>query len=397
MNNPIKSFLRLVIYIIIGVSLSSCSDDDDKRERETQNTIFMYLPWSNNLTDCFDQNIKDMESGICQMGGLSDDRLIVYMSTSPTNASMYEIVYKNGKCSHVTIETFTNYPFTTVEGLTSLLLKLKKYAPANNYSMIIGGHGMGWLPVETAKAAHSRERFHYEYDNGPLLTRFFGGKTAEFQTDISTLADALGNAGMKLRYILFDNCYMANVEVAYELKDVTGHIIASTCEIVSYGMPYANVGRHLFGHPDYKAVCNEFHKFYTNYGRLPYGTLSVTDCSQLDGLAAVMKRINATCRFDEAWSNSIQTFDGYTPAIFFDYGDYVTKLLKHNNADIALADAFARQLALTVPIKTNTDNYYTTQYGDMPINAYSGMTTSDPSKNTHTIGKVSTKWYKATH
>jgi len=357
----------------------------------------MYLPWSNNLTDYFYQNIKDMESSICQMRGLSDDRLIVFMSTSPTNASMYEIVYKDGECSHVPIETLTDYPFTTVEGLTSLLLKLKKYAPANNYSMIIGSHGMGWLPVDAAKATHSRERFHYEYDNGPLMTRFFGGTTAKYQTDISTLADALGNAGMKLRYILFDNCYMANVEVAYELKDVTGHIIASTCEIMSYGIPYANVGKHLFGQPDYKAVCNEFHKFYTNYEPMPCGTLSVTDCSQLDGLAAVMKGINATCRFDKAWINSIQKLDGHTPAIFFDYGDYVTKLLEHNNADSGLADAFAHQLALTVPIKTNTDKYFTTQYGPMPINAYSGMTISDPSESTRARGKVSTKWYKATH
>ena len=42
---------------------------------------------------------------------------------------------------------------------------------------------------------------------------------------ISTLADAISDAGLEMEFILFDDCYMSSVEVAYDLRHVTGHII----------------------------------------------------------------------------------------------------------------------------------------------------------------------------
>jgi len=357
----------------------------------------MYLPWSSNLTNSFYQNIRDMESNICQMRGLANDRVIVLMATSPQEASMYEIEYKKGTCTHTPIATYENYPFITEQGLTALLQDLKICAPAQKYAMIIGGHGMGWLPVKTSKSLYSTEKYHYEYENRELLTRYFGGTIPDFQTDISTLSNALRNADLKMEYILFDNCYMASIEVAYELKEVTNYLIASTCEVMAHGMPYSTMGKYLFGAPDYQAVCDEFYKFYSNYEVMPYGTLSVTDCSQLDEMAKLMRQINLNYKLDETQTVSLQRLDGYSPTIFFDYGDYVNKLLKENNADKKLIDAFNRQLSLTVPFKTHTEMYFTAGKGPQPIHTYSGITTSDPSVSLKAIEKVATKWYEATH
>ena len=311
MKRTINIYLTFAV-LIIGSVLSSCSNDDEPEIPETQNTIFMYLPWSSNLTNYFYQNIRDMESNICQMGGLANDRVIVFMSTSSTEASMYEIEYKNGTSTHTPIATYSNYPFTTEEGLTSLLQDLKVCAPAKKYSMIIGCHGMGWLPVNASRALYSTEKYHYEYENSGLLTRYFGGTTKDFQTDISTLSNAISNANLKMEYILFDDCYMSSIEVAYELKDVTDYLIASTCEVMAYGMPYATMGKHLLGIPNYKAVCDEFYKFYSTYDAMPCGTLSVTDCSELDEMAALMRYINQTYEFDETKISSLQRLDGYS-------------------------------------------------------------------------------------
>ena len=396
MKNRFTRYLSLAV-LAIGIFFTSCTNEDDPEIINTENTVFMYFPWSTNLTRFFYNNIKDMESNICKMGGLANDRMIVFMSTSSTEAVMYEIVYKNGKCSHIPIGSYTDYPFTTEQGLTQLFHNVKTYAPAKNYSMIIGCHGMGWLPVNESMAFYSSEKYHYEYDNGDSLTRYFGGIEWKYQTDISTLSKALGNAGLKMEYILFDDCYMASIEVAYELKDVTKYLIASTCEVMAYGMPYATIGKYLLGTPDYKAVCDEFYRFYSNYSLKPYGTLSVTDCSQLDDMAAIMKHINTNYRFDERKIEEIQRLDGYSPAIFFDYGDYVKNILKDNNAETDIADAFYRQLNKTVPFKTNTEKYYTTNCGPLPITTYSGITTSDPSTSPKATCKIHTKWYYATH
>ena len=43
------------------------------------------------------------------------------------------------------------------------------------------------------------------------------------------------------QFIMFDDCYMSSMEVAYDLKDVTDYIIASTSEVMAYGMPYEKV------------------------------------------------------------------------------------------------------------------------------------------------------------
>lgn len=129
---------------------------------------------------------------------------------------------------------------------------------------------------------------HWEYQEQPL-TRYFGGLTREFQTDVGTLARGIVGAGVKMEYILFDDCYMSSVEVAYELKEATRFLIASTSEMMAYGMPYATVGEFLLGNPDYGSLCEGFHDFYSTYEMMPCGTLAVTDCSELDNMAAIMK------------------------------------------------------------------------------------------------------------
>ena len=86
-----------------------------------------------------------------------------------------------------------------------------------------------------------RMKKHWEYQEQPL-TRYFGELTREFQTDVGTLARGIVGAGVKMEYILFDDCYMSSVEVAYELKEATRFLIASTSEMMAYGMPYATVG-----------------------------------------------------------------------------------------------------------------------------------------------------------
>ena len=45
------------------------------------------------------------------------------------------------------------------------------------------------------------------------------------------------------------------------LKNVTNHLIASTCEIMAYGMPYAKIGQYLIGEINYEKICNGFDDF----------------------------------------------------------------------------------------------------------------------------------------
>ena len=392
-----KYIKSLLVLFVLVFTMSSCGNSEEPVPvKDNDKTVLMYLPWSTNLTSYFYQNIKDMEACIESMGGLSDQRVLVFLSESPTEASLFEIKIENGACQRVPLKSYQNPAVTTKDGIVEILDDMKTAAPARTYSMIIGCHGMGWLPVNSAQKSRSTEKFHWDYDSS-ILTRYFGGTTADFQTDISTLADAISSAGLKMEYILFDDCYMSSIEVAYELKDVTDYLIASTCEVMAYGMPYETMGRHLLGTPDYAAVCDDFYEFYSNYTAMPCGTLSVTDLAHIDQMAALMKRINTSCVFDENWITLIQNLDGYSPTIFYDFGDYVSLIIDRNQSTPDLAAEFKSQLDRLILYKTHTDRFYTASRGPLKLNRYSGITTSEPSTSRKAADKTTTKWYRATH
>ncbi len=388
--------ITLLLFVAAAVvTLSSCHDDDDGPDVEqNKKTLFMYYPWSTNLTDAFKNNILDMEEAISK-AGLNGERVIVFIATSSTEAEMFEITCSGGECSRTELKTYYNPSYVTVEGISGILNDMKTFAPADTYSMIIGCHGMGWVPVEGKNSAmlHSPAFVpHYNAGNGYAMTRYFGGITSQYQTDISTLAEAIGNTGLKMEFILFDDCYMSSVEAAYDLRNVAGHIIACPTEIMAYGMPYDKIGASLLGEPDYQAVAEGFYDFYSTY-TYPYGTLGITDCSQLDALAEIMKVINSRYEFDSSQLAGLQRMDGYTPVLFYDFGDYV----EHLCPDEALLAEFKARLARAVPYAVHTGQYYSASCGAVDIYTYSGITTSEPSTHSLAADVVDTNWYKATH
>lgn len=360
---------------------------------EAERTLFMYLPWSSNLLSFFQTNIKDMESVIKQ-GVLKNERVLVFLHTSTTEATLFELTYSDNEVTRETIKSYTNHPHTTAEGITSILNDVIEYAPARNYSMTVGSHGMGWIPTAPSRVRSADQKEYWEYEGVPK-TRWFGGFDSPYQTDITTFAQGIQDAGLKFDYILFDDCYMSTIEVAYDLRKVTDHLIASPCEIMIHGMPYDKIGPYMFGEVDYEGIANAFYDFYSNYTLMPCGTIAVTKCYELDNLAEIMKEINVKYTFDPSVIASIQSMDGYSPTIFFDYGDYVAKLCK----DSRLLSEFDVQLERTVPskYKRNTEYYYTMSKGKIKINDYSGVTVSDPSTHSNAIKKTETNWYKATH
>ena len=364
-------------------------------------TIFVYMPWSaarNNETGSlynnFLQNIKDIEAAIESEKGLGRNKLMVFIATSANNAVLIEVKYAaNGRCQRDTLQHFDSHnmpAYTTANGLASLLSKVKVEAPAKQYALIVGCHGTGWLFSE----GKSRAR-----------TRYFGGSDRYFQTNIPTLAAAIEQAKMRMQFVMFDDCYMSNVEVAYEMRHATDYLIGCCSEIMAYGMPYKNIWKHLTQpKPNYKEVVNEFHNFYSNY-KWPYGNIGVTDCSKVEEVAARMKTINAATANNAKlidWED-IQRLDGYTKTIFFDMGDYVNKLCNTPETQ-SMAREMQTALAQLVPYKSTTKYIYTAleQLNTQTIfvNAYSGITISDPTQSDFENAlttKRETGWWKATH
>ena len=80
----------LLLLIIPFMLLTACDKSDEPQPAEPNGkTLLMYMPWSSNLTTYFYQNIKDMEACIEQMGGLSDQRVLVFLTTTDTESSLF--------------------------------------------------------------------------------------------------------------------------------------------------------------------------------------------------------------------------------------------------------------------------------------------------------------------
>ena len=122
--------------------------------------------------------------------------------------------------------------------------------------------------------------------------------------------------------------------------------------------------------------------------------IAVTDCSYLDELAALMKLIYENYSLDNAQAAYIQRMDGYSPVLFYDFGDYVRVLC---NSDSELYRYFTSLLERVIPYKACTEKFYTTSKGEITIKQYSVITTSAPSTNSQMVDYPKTSWYIDTH
>ena len=405
--SPVWKKVFLGWIIILSSIISSCKDDDKIKEPEVivpTQTLLMYMPWSTNLTSFFKINIADMKDAIAD-DVLENERVIVFLATSPTKASLFELIYvaKDGTCEEKVLKEYENHPYTTAEGITTILNDMKTFAPATTYSMTIGGHGMGWLPVQDktsttyiqASTTHTTAPVYHWETESDYQTRHFGGTTTNYQTDITTLAKAIKDADITMEYILFDACYMSCIEAAYDLRHATRHLIASTCEIMGYGMPFKSMAEHLLGDINYEGISQAFYDFYIGYS-MPCGTLAMTNTAELDSLASLMREINTHYTWDNQQTSLLQYFDGYSPHLFYDYSDYVSRLC----TDTLLLTRFNEQLQRAVPPASckHTPTFYSAYNNrQKSIQSFCGLTISAPSTHHLAAPKNETNWYKATH
>lgn len=190
---------------------------------------------------------------------------------------------------------------------------------------------------------------------------------------------------------------MANVETAYELRNATNYMIASTSETLAKGWPYAKIWNFLSANvPNYSSIVSNYVSYFKNSNN-PYGQLAAIDCRQMEGLASVMKEINAKYQLDESKLEDLQVLDGFRPRLYYDLGNYVDNLVPTGY----LKEQFNNQLKKVVKSSGTTDLYISDLYGaenTYPIQIFCGIATSDPSMSPVALrGREKTAWWQATH
>ena len=377
--------------------LSACHDDipDDLARTRTatpqERTIIMYLPYSgsgiNDLYPFFEQNILDVEQSIKQAGGLGTNNLYVVIADhSPARVHLYRVRMEGTECVHDTIKRYDYPRLMDAQWITRVINDVRSISNTPKYAMLVGCHGNGWLPPMDNVAR--------------AKTRWFGGPG--YAISIADFAQGIQQAGIKLEYLVFDDCYLSCAEVAYDLRNATNTLIASTSEVMAAGMPYAKVFQYLTApQPNFGQLVNDYIAYYQSTAT-PYATIGVINTQYIQPMAQLMRQVNATSTWNTANNYLLQDLDGsyFSPTVYFDFGSYARALFGSN---LALYSQYRALMAQLVPYKGNTAYIYNASGTTTQVNEFSGITISDPSVNTGQYGyhvatlKMQTAWWAASH
>jgi hypothetical protein len=152
---------------------------------------------------------------------------------------------------------------------------IQKY-PAERYMLVLWNHGGGFRSVETSRDIC----WDYNYDLNNSITM------PQLEEAMAFINDLLGK---KLEIIGMDACYMAMVEVAYQIKDYASIMIASQASIPGDGWQYDCILEDLIVYPEQttKYFATEIINCYSDQydGSTRNVTLSAIDLNGIDSLA----------------------------------------------------------------------------------------------------------------
>lgn len=242
---------------------------------------------------------------------------------------------------------------TDVSSLTDFLEWAQKQCPAERYCLVLWGHGPELLfePPATHQRPGGQEQLAYEKKGAePRREHRLYFTPVQLAT---ALREAQSRTGCKIDVIGFDACSMSMIEVAYEIRELAGYMVASQEEVPDLSFPYGELVKQ-FSDPNFKGDVGELcRKSVDAYIRAyqDYICNSETDIAGLTLSAVRLDRITAitepftnlvkllrSCSSKKEGRQSIHSArrasQGFVGGLFVDLSDFCRNLGKQ--PDVAL-------------------------------------------------------------
>ena len=376
-----KMFFIGLLFMTAVLMMASCITNekvDDKKNR----TVLVFIGADNNLSNIANSNIYSMNS--CISSGMDNSNLLVFVDRKDVPPALLHI-------HDFKIDTVARYPEKDSSDpmvLREVIDYVTENWEAESFGLVMWSHGTGWLPTSqlhyvapNMKYAQSRDgRTPYntvnEERNNPFAyTKAFAwedrkGETPAYKCmDLDGMVEAIPDGVFD--FIVFDACYMGNVEVVYALRNKANSIVSSCYEIVSYGFPYHIVTRDLMNGNLLKS-CNEFYNYYNSMsGWEQMAGVSLVKTEGLDSLARCFRKIISEYgdRVPDIDVSKVQCFDRFTNHVFYDLEDFVVKL----GASKELMTEFRLQMERCVEFKISTPYIFPGDREEIKVNSYCGL------------------------
>ena len=354
------------------------------------------------------RNINDMERGF-QTNTNGD--LLVYIDRAENAYPSHPYLMKisHDTTDLVVSEIIKTYPEQNSADANTLKTVLDDAIKTSSKTytskgIVLWSHGSAWLPsgtslysnrgniVDSVKSSSTLKSFGID-------TKFQANSVSIHEMDIKDMANVLN--GYDLEFILFDACFMATIEVAYELRNTNKYFIASPVEILSSGFPYKTTVPLFFDeviNPD--LIAKNYYDYYSNqHGVLKSGAISVIKSSELDNLAT---SVNELCNKIGVLSldshnnilniDSLQQFDRLKVGVLFDLKQFLY-IESSNLNDFLLLNKINNTLNNTIISEYHTRNVL----GSLPLNNCNGLSTFLPHKTSINVYDYykTLSWYKA--
>lgn len=208
--------------LLLSLLLTSCHKDDEPQTTPYKRTVLVYIVADNNgLASYAQEDLAEMKEGMAQV---SDGmlHLLVYIDTG-SSPRLVELKKQNGQVVEDVVRTYDDRNSVGVDETREVFADVFSNPDflAEGYGLIYWSHGDGWIPY------------------GQASTRWVGQDKGDgdHRMNISELVTILQSVP-HLDFLMFDACFMASVEVAYELRSFTDYYVGSPTETPGPGAPY---------------------------------------------------------------------------------------------------------------------------------------------------------------
>lgn len=291
---------RFLVLFVAALSLCSCNwFGNDEEERHA---LLIYFAANNSLSSYGEQDMRDLQAA--WLPETKDKRHIVMVYHHFTDNTPRLVRLSRDRKGDLVEDVIQEYPFETnsadTRTLSAVIADAEEAWPAAEHGIVLWSHASGFLPpgyFGNPKESASR-------GDGPMATYFDPyahmvksfGEDNQAEIDIRDLRVAL--QGIHYDYLLFDCCFMGDLQAVFELAPVTDLIVCSPTEILGDGLCYDTLVESVFGTDDHTAamrkVCTDYMAQYrAQSGDYASATITLVNTAGLADVARTCKPIFA--------------------------------------------------------------------------------------------------------
>jgi len=321
----------IIALIILSITLAGCFIFPP-RDNTAEWTVMVYLDSDNNLESAGINDINEME----MVGSTTEVNIVVQADRIPgydisnSNWTTTRRYYITQDSNPILINSEFNDLGELNMGDPDTLVDFASWAvssyPAKKYLLVIWNHGGGFRsPAYTAK-----DIAWDDTNGGDKITM------PELEDALFAISNQMGK---NIDIVGMDACYMAMIEVAYQIKDYADILVTSEESEPNDGWPYDTILGELAGNPlisPEQLSADIVDKYIYSY---PFEevTQSAIDLSYIDSLASQLSNLALAIMDDSLTPKGVYidaacSSQYYGDPDFIDLYDFCDKIFDHSNS-----------------------------------------------------------------